>query len=366
MLLSPVEEEEGPVDQPPVMLADVARLLSSVPLEGDQMDEVYDAAFASAANGYDEEYLMQKLFESPGSGVGESSASKAEAYARPLRDLLREAALSTKAGASLQDPEAWLEALSASDIQIYWPFSEDWDGISLPVVTYDPGGDASSNEGFALQPDGSVKKVLVTEEMAREQPVWVINRNSDAEYKTLELLRRDNPDWGNGGGDIFITKATPELRTLVLRSFKAHRQFDSWFCGASEFWVKLGSIENFTASTEAELRLYQPSITDFMVVIRRNQLDQEIPFGAVLVSEWTSQLKNCALMILEDDGGTQTTWKCTAMVNYNSKKYGFELELPLRTRDDIVWRGSLTRSYIEKTSGAVAHYGDVDLVLELI
>ena len=54
------------------------------------------------------------------------------------------------------------------------------------------------------------------------------------------------------------------------------------------------------------------------------------------------------------------------MVKYNSRSYGFEIEIPLRSRDDIIWRGALTRSYIEKYNGITGHFGDVDLVLELI
>jgi hypothetical protein len=54
------------------------------------------------------------------------------------------------------------------------------------------------------------------------------------------------------------------------------------------------------------------------------------------------------------------------MVRYNSKSYGFEIELPLHSRDDIVWRGALTRTYIERNCGAVGHFGDVDLVMDLI
>ena len=125
-------------------------------------------------------------------------------------------------------------------------------------------------------------------------------------------------------------------------------------------------MENFKASTEAELRLYSPTITDFMVVVRRKQVGQEIPFNAVLISEWTKALNNCALMIIEDDGGYRTTWKANAMVKVSSKSYGIELELPLNSRDDVVWRGSLTRSYIEKYSGELGHFGDIDMVLELI
>jgi hypothetical protein len=365
VLLTPVEELENP-EEPAVLLEDVARVLSHVPLGGEQLDEVYDAARASATNGYDEEYRMQELFSEPGCGVGDAGSTKADAYGKPLRELLREAVHSTKASTGLEDPDAWLDALSASDIQIYWPFSEQWNGDAKPVITFDPGGDAVQNEGYILEADGSVTKVLVTEEMAREQPVWVVNRNSDADYKTLEMMRREDPDWGHGGGDLVITKGTAELKTLVLRSFKSRRNFDSWLAGASEIWVKMAKVEDFTASTEAELRLYDPAITDFMVVVRRGQKGEEIILNTVLVSEWTSQLSSCGLMIVEDDGGTQTSWKCSAVVKYKSQSYGFEVDLPFRTRDDIIWRGSVTRNFVERNSGVPVNLGDVEVVMELI
>lgn len=343
-----------------VSLEEVAQLLSSVPLEAEHLEEVHSAALSSAGNGYDEEYRMKDLFAAPGTGVGELASTKAESWNHPLRDALREALMATKAG---EDASAWLDSLALSDVQIYWPYSENWDGHSLPVITFDPGDGALQNEGWT--PDG--RKVLVDEHMALERPVWVVNSNTDAVYKSLELRRREDPSWGSGGGELLVkSQAQTELKTLVLRSFKARRQYDGWLSGASEFFVKIGAVENFVASTEAELRLYDPSITDFMIVVRRKQVGQEIPFNAVLVSEWSQQLTSCALMIIEDDGGTRNSWKCSAMVKVESKSYGFELELPLHTRDDIVWRGSLTRRYIEKYSGSVQRLGDVDLVFELI
>ena len=365
VLLTPVDEQE-PGEEPAVLLEDVARVLSHVPLGGEQLDEVYDAARASAANGYDEEYRMQELFAEPGCGVGDVGGTKADTYSKPLRELLKEAVYATKASGGLEDPDAWLDALSASDIQIYWPFSDQWNGDAKPVITFDPGGDATQNEGYILEADGSVTKVLVTEEMAREQPVWVVNRNSDADYKTLEMLRREDPGWGQGGGSLVVTKGDAPLRTLVLRSLKARRNFDSWLAGAAELFVKMAKVENFKASTEAELRLYDPAITDFMVVVRRGQKGKEVELNTVLVSEWSEQLSSCGLMIIEDDGGTQTSWKCSAVVKYKSQSYGFEVDLPFRTRDDIVWRGSLTRSFVERNSGKPVNLGDVEVVLELI
>lgn len=361
---APLLPEESP--RSVVMLEDVAQLLSTLPLGVEQMMEVQDATGASAGNGYDEEYRMRDLFVSPGRGVGEASETKAQKYGRPLRDLLREALATKASGTGIGASDGWLDSLALSDVQIYWPGASAWDGNQLPIITYDPGDGASQNEGYELLPDGSTRKVMVDEPMAAERPVWVVNRNSDADYKSLELLRREDPSWGQGGGGLIVKGEEEELRTLVLRSFKALRQYDSWFCGASEFWIKIGAVEDFTAATEPELRLYQPSITDFMLVVRRNQVGLELPVQAILVSEWTQQLSSAAYMMLEDDGGSQMTWKCAAVVKYNSKSYGFELEIPLNSRDDIVWRGALTHAFIEKNSGQPIRFGDVELVLELI
>jgi len=367
-------EEETTVTQGGVVftLDEVARLLSAVPVGKAQVEEVRDAVSASSGNGYDEEYTMQNLFEVPGSGIGSKTRTRVEAYPEPLRDLLA-AEIRRQYATRSQDPEAFLSALSQSDVQIYWPFSENFDASQdTPVITFNPGGSETKNTGYLRKEDGTVEEVIVDEQMARERPVWVVNRNIDAEYQSLEMRRREDPGWGEGGGSILVRSQAPtrsdgkDFQTLILRSVKLNRQLDTWLAGGSECWVKVGAVEDFTASTEAELRLYSPSITDFLIVVRRNQVGKTLNFNAVLVSEWTGMLDNCAYMMIEDDGGSLTSWKCSAMVKYNSKSYGFEIELPLHTRDDIIWRGALTRSYIEKYSGTVGHFGDMDLVLELV
>ena len=356
-------------------LDEVARLLASVPVGQAQVAEVRDAVASSSGNGYDEEYPMRQVFETPGAGVGAEPATRVEAYPEPLRDLLA-AEIRKQYGTRALDAEVFLDALSASDVQIYWPFSEDFEGDETPVITFDPGGRDTENIGWIRREDGTLEEIIVDEEMARERPVWVINRNRDAEYQSLEMRRREDPAWGQGG-DILVrpqsgsaatgTRADDRpFQTLVLRSFKANRNFDTWFCGGSEIWCKVGAVEDFWATTEAELRLYSPSITDFLIVVRRKQVGEVLDFNAVLVSEWTGMLDNCAFMMVEDDGGTMTTWKCSAMVKYNSRSYGFEIEIPLRARDDIIWRGALTRTYIERNNGVTGHFGDVELVLELI
>lgn len=361
-----------------VSLADVADLLAHLPIETSQMREVHDAVSSSIANGYDEEYMMMSLFSDPGRGVGDPMVRSSRSYDRPLHQLIEEylyAAPSTRSGGSPGVcPEAWIRYVEGSDMQIYWPYSEEWDGKELPIVTFDPEDESGTNIGYRLSIDEDgfrcVEEIVVDEELARHNPVWVVNRNSDSEYKSLEMLRREDPDWGEGGGSVVVkpqqTKTSEEIRTLILKDFTMNRNYDSWFAGASEFFVKIGSVEDFSASTEAELRLYNPAVTDFMIVVKRNQVGKPQPFNAVLISEWIDELESCAFMIIEDDGGTIREWNCTALVRVESKSYGVELKIPFHSYDDVVWRGSLTSRWFEANNDTVGHFGDIDLTFEFV
>ena len=378
-----------------VELNELVEILTLLPISQQQLNEVHSAVSSSSENGYDEEYMMSDMFKSPGSGVGDKDMKSGEVYDVPMRNLISEAVitLSDKGSKTRSEhgtlnvlqtldrigPDAFLDALERSDMQIYWPFSEEWDGKQMPIMTYDPEDGAETNIGYRLvmDDDGSryVEEVLVDEAMAKESPVWVVNRNDDAAYTSLEMLRREDPDWGEGGGSIIVKPGKSQkthaaeksrLRTLLLRDFTMKRHYDTWFAGASEFFVKLGSVEDFTASTEAELRLYSPSVTDFMIVVKRNQLGRPQAFNAVLISEFTDQLTHCAFMITEDDGGTVSKWDCTAFVRVESKSYGIEVSLPFNSRDDIVWRGQLASTWFENNNNVTGHFGDVDLTFELL
>lgn len=364
------EQLPEPGNNLPVSLEELAGVFSNLRMCPEHLEEVHHAVSSSIEHGYDEEYTMSDLFNSPGSGVGSSPAetkASAQNWPTPLRDLIADylaGAYATRSGAPvLSTPGEYIDSLAASSAQIYWPYSEEWDGRSYPVITFNPGLDQNTNKGWQLSEKGEVKEVVVDEKMARNGNVWVINSNEDSEYQTLEMLRRQDPEWGRGGS--IVVKGGQEedfgTKSLMLKTFEAKRHFDSWFAGGSEFFVRSGAVEDFQASTEAEMRLYSPYITDFMVVVKRNQIGTKIPFDALLVSEWTEQLENLALMITEDDGGTRTTWKASAVVKVQSKSYGFDIELPLNSKDDIVWRGQVSRKYLFRNNGVEGHFGDINL-----
>ena len=365
-----------------IELNQVAAILSSIELQAEQLIEVHDAVSSSSTNGYDEEYTMKHLFENPGSGVGDVASKSSRTYSAPLRDLIcNQVKLMTATKAVSVDPEAFLDALASSDMQIYWPFSEDWDGKTMPVITFDPEDGSPNNIGYRFVSDDSgrhLEEVVVDEEFAMAEPVWVVNRNSDAGYTSLEIMRREDPQWGEGGGTIIVkpmempsSKTISRVnqtvsRALILKDFTMKRNYDSWFAGASEFFVKIGYLDNFTASTEAELQIFNPLVTDCMVVVKRRNLGVPQQMNVMLMSDWSPQMTSSAFMITEDDGGTQTEWTCKAKVFIESKSYGVEISLPIRTKDDIVWRGELSSRWIEENSNRTWAFGDVELTFELL
>ena len=230
-----------------VELSEVAEVFAGIPIQPCHLQEVFDAVCTSSENGYDEEYTMKSLFECPGAGVGESVQTRSEdKYQTPLRSIIQQHLLATKSSAGFPDPQRWLDELERSDIQIYWPYSDNWDQSTYPIITFDPEDDSDANVGYRICVDvkGSrtVEEIIVDEEVAMSSPVWVINRNSDASYKTLEMLRKEDPNWGQGGGNIVVkpsstTRAKTSSKSLVLKNFKMKNNYDCWFAGASEFFV---------------------------------------------------------------------------------------------------------------------------------
>ena len=126
-----------------IELHELVEIMTLLPITNEQMGEVYAAVSSSSVNGYDEEYTMANLFSVPGAGVGDKVSRSGAVYNVPMRDLINDvvkdiASLESRAKSQYESlnvfrtldrvgVDAFLDALSRSDMQIYWPFSEGWD-----------------------------------------------------------------------------------------------------------------------------------------------------------------------------------------------------------------------------------------------
>ena len=360
----------------------VAQMLASLPIEADHISEVWGAVSSSEANGYDEEYMMCDLLSSPGAGVGDSPQSRAATraqYSKPIRDLIaaylsEQAAAITREGSTKASEadlvQQWLADLSSSGLQIYWPYSSDWDGETTPLVTFDPGYGASDNYAWEIAwEDGAYKamrQVYVDETVAASRPVCVINSNDDSGFTPLELFSRAGVSPKKGLFD-FDDDPDPETprRNLFIKDFTMLRNYDSWFAGASEFFIQTGSVTADYGESEVNPGSFNPEITQLMIVVKRRQVGLKIPYEAMLLSNFPDELSEIALLITESDGGTRTTWKASAKVMIKSKSYGVDMEFPLYSNDDMVWRGPLSIDYLRKLGSDEGRFGDVRISFEV-
>lgn len=72
--------------------------------------------------------------------------------------------------------------LSENDIQIYWPYSQNWDGATTPVITYLSDNNANWSYGYKKikDKDGSfeIDTLIVNAEYLKNNTVWIINKNN--------------------------------------------------------------------------------------------------------------------------------------------------------------------------------------------
>jgi len=84
--------------------------------------------------------------------------------------------------------------LTENHVQIYWPYHDEWDGQTCPTVSFYDGINEFAKTGYRFR-GTNIDTVLVTDDYAWENPVWIINNydGNPADYlaqlKQLEQER---------------------------------------------------------------------------------------------------------------------------------------------------------------------------------
>lgn len=282
-----------------------------------------------------------------------------------------------------------LKVLENSDAQIYWPYSDEWDQKTMPVVAYIPENvvdpeDYNPEYIWAYKkitlPDGTerVDSLYINEEYAEANPVWIVNIN-ETKYDDLPALsdgERVAPSGLTYPHKIEIQDPLPErvlektpitwnpepilppvvnpkpqqkkVYTVYLGKFRATRQYDSWISGASEFVIQMGSIDDFNLTDPDALMSLSPAINKYCIKIKRKAIKKKKWFEihSVMASNWSENQLSAAFMIHEDDGGGRREQKFDIGVKIGSKSYGFNIGLNWKRRDDMVGNKVYKRDYI--------------------
>lgn len=338
----------------------IARLMASIPLNKEIMNEVFSATQNGLENGIEESYYFADVLSesSTKSASRASSTSLESVLGRELRSALNK---------SRSGDQVDIDLLQNGDYQIYWPYSEDWDGKTLPVITFVPKDENQLwNYGYK-QTDNGIETIIVDEEYMESNPVWIINK---ADFSYDELPNFNNNEFVKNGISYCSRKATDAessnqtsptrsaglpVYTVYLGKLMSDHQYDKIWSGGSEFAIRMGAIEHMEIISEEQVKSENARINYVRVCRSRKDIKKkrwaELT-GCVLSSDWQPNENNAAFSIYEEDEGGSKDYEASLSVKILGKDIGFSIKMPYGSHDDKICNQIYTRNFMFSTNNS--------------
>lgn len=328
-----------------------AKTMSSLSLSEEMIQEVHDAVTKSLEYGLDESIFLAELF-SPDKILSKGAPMK-------IGNVLKTQLMLSKSRALSE------EQIEKDGLQIYWPYSENWDGKTRPYITFMP-QDPDQNWNYGYRKNGNtIDSIRLDEEVAKRIPVWVINY--------AEISHKDIPEFTNGksvkNNNYFCPRAkgssapnkvsldrtepTPLVFTLLLGKFSSHHQYDSWLAGGSEFKISMG-IPTFEKDASGEYQRGADAINFATVILTRKEIDEkkEVDVNAILCADWGPMIDNAAFSIIEEDGGDDQKIPFELSATIKGVKLAVNLDLGAHLQDEKIYNVVYTRRFIRSTNNS--------------
>lgn len=131
--------------------------------------------------------------------------------------------------------DSLINYLIENNLEIYWPYSQEWDKKEIPTITYNPIDNEDENIGYKprLQADGSMvlEEVKVDDDYAFAHPVWIIDQHeslptSDPVYNSFPIDDGFADGGGNDGGGGGGPQLNPDGSKAVNKIFLYHIKTD--------------------------------------------------------------------------------------------------------------------------------------------
>jgi len=99
--------------------------------------------------------------------------------------------------------------LEQNNINVYWPYSQNWNGSEIPTVTYQPFNNLDENEGFVQSGDSqfkseevnNLKTVKVNDDYAWQHPTLIVDTSSNAYLVYKDDTTNSGSSSSNSGND---------------------------------------------------------------------------------------------------------------------------------------------------------------------
>lgn len=341
-------------------LSVTAGLLASIEIDQEIMNEVKVGVERSLKYGLDEEYRFRDMLKPANSKF--SRSTKKSNLIQKMNDQLN---LSSQLSRKSNDINDFFNFLFENDVQIYWPYSEEWDGKEFPTITFNPeNGNTDWNYGYKRKKgvDGRIfiDTVVVNEDYFMKQPVWIINRN-EIKYENLPDFEKgiyekngvifdqpvdNNIDSKNATRALpWVPETNPNLNySFYIQNMRVYKQLDGAFAGGSEMLIQC-SYPEIEGGMKAPVTVLRKSWT------RKEISKSKIkPFTTPLITNWRQEQLQCGLKIVEEDNGSGNNWEFSLGFATKGNNYTISAKIPFQNNDDEIVQVILDRSYINSTS----------------
>lgn len=317
----------------------ILRAFQSIPLDKSMAEEVSQMISFSLNNGFDECFFLREL-AIPSSEVKVSSLNKID-HSR----LLIEEALQ----ASLKND--FIKALSTTNLVIYWPYSDMWDGETLPTITFMPEDEAAEwNYGYRQTVDNNghrkIEKVIVNDDYAAKYPVWII-KDSEYSYDGLPNFNRGEYEKDGVYFNIPETKSSSDtIHVWRMSSAQVTKQYDNLFQGSSNLEITI---------TYPAIAGYVHDSSIIHTAFTRSEIKNKTwkSVNLLLNTDWTPEELSNGMFVVETDGGE--TVSTTLTTKFKDPITGSETNVSTTVNykddDDIIGKQIYKRSYVFSSEG---------------
>lgn len=320
----------------------VYKAFQSIQLNQTIVEEVAEMVSKSLHNGFDECFFLREMYEKP-SNVKISIPNGVPALKKGLENYFA------------SNPEHinrnGEDYLSHSNLVIYWPYYDMWDGKTLPTITFMPDNcEKEWNYGYkaSVTTNNNVVKeiVIVDEEYAQNNPVWII-KESEFNYESLPNFNIGEYEKNGVFFSVPETKSYPDtIHIWKMASAQVTKQYDSFFQGSSNLAITV-TYPVFTGVVNDYSLIY--------TAFTRSEIRQRImkPVNLMLNTDWIPQELSNGLFVVETDGGETETDSITTQ--FKDPETGLEFDyttsISYKDEDDKIGKIVYKRSYVFSSQG---------------
>lgn len=284
-----------------IEVSDVAQLISMVEIDDEIMNEVKMNTEYSRKYGLDEEYRFTDMIKPNESKIYRSDHESA---------LIRKMRIEYENQNSNELCSNFFESLANTDIQIYWPYSENWDHSEKPIIVY---GSEDGKFVYQIKKDNNkclIDTISISDKYLKENTIWIISMNNTS-YE--ELPDFYNNEFVNKDGVVFLSKYASEKMNenrmsrkaevgVYLDKIEALHSFEGGLAGGPELqfiWCHGGGLSLITPTT-GFVNTYRYNMT-------LSEVGQPVQLNYRIRPYWPNEEITNVLVVLEKDGGKERT-----------------------------------------------------------